>query len=189
MMAARHQGRYRSLERGEPTSSSTAEAVPPERVSVDVRMRKARRADYDVLWQATLQTVWDDIPEEERPHLDRGKWEAHFRKRIEPYMEGNRTEKWIAESPDGELLGYLILGDSGFLTPETHGFIYDIWVVPGHRGEGLGKFLVAWASEWARKKGHRKIKLEVAESNARARHVYESLGFRAERRYMGKSLE
>jgi len=25
--------------------------------------------------------------------------------------------------------------------------------------------------------------------NARARHVYESLGFHAERRYMGKSLE
>src|SRR6266511_410783 len=76
-----------------------------------------------------------------------------------------------------------------FLTPETHAFIYDIWVVPEHRGKGVGKALVEWAGEWARKRGHRKIKLEVAETNARARHVYESLGFRAERRYMGRILD
>ncbi len=152
-------------------------------------MRPARRGDYDVLWKATLQTVWDDVPEEERTRLDRTAWEAHFRKKIEPYLEGNRTEKWIAESPEREIVGYLILGESGFLTPETHGFIYDIWVAPDHRGKGIGKFLVDWASEWARRRGYRKIKLEVAETNARARHLYESVGYRAERRYMGKSLE
>src|SRR2546430_6058444 len=60
---------------------------------------------------------------------------------------------------------------------------------PDHRGKGVGKALVEWASEWARERGHRKIKLEVGEGNDRARHVYESLGFRAERRYMGKRSE
>src|SRR6267143_766692 len=160
-----------------------------ERPTVDVRMRRGRRGDAAIIWEATLQTAWDAIPENERTRLDRGKWEAHFRKKIEPYVDGDRTEKWIAETPDGDLLGYLILGESGFLTPEIHGFIYDIWVVPDRRGKGVGKFLVGWASDWARKRGHRKIKLEVSETNARARHVYESLGFRAERRYMGKPLE
>lgn len=164
-------------------------SVRKEGLLVDVRMRPGRRPDYAVIWAATLQTVWDDIPDDEHARLDRGKWEAHFRKRIAPYIEGDRTEKWIAETPDGELLGYLILGQSGFLTPETYGFVYDIWVVPAHRGKGVGKFLVEWASEWARRKGHRKLKLEVSETNVRARHVYESLGFRAERRYMGRSLE
>ena len=53
----------------------------------------------------------------------------------------------------------------------------------------MGKFLVEWAGDWARQRGYRKIKLEVSETNARARHVYESLGFRAERRYMGKPLD
>ena len=157
--------------------------------ALDVRMRPARRKDYAVIWEATLQTVWDDVPEDERTRLDRRKWESHFRKKIEPYIEGDRTEKWIAENPDRELLGYVIVGESGFLTPETHGFIYDIWVVPAHRGKGVGKFLVEWAVDWARRRGHRKIKLEVSEMNARARHVYESLGFHVERRYMGKSLE
>ncbi len=157
--------------------------------TVELRMRRARASEYPILWGATLQTAWDDLPEDERKRLDRRRWEAHFRKKIEPYFEGNRTEKYMAEGASGEFLGYLVLGESGFLTPETHAFIYDIWVVPEHRGKGVGKSLVEWAGEWARKRGHRKIKLEVAETNARARHVYESLGFRVERRYMGRILE
>ena len=69
-----------------------------------------------------------------------------------------------------------------------HAFLYDIWVAPDHRGKGIGQALVEWAGDWARRRGHRKIKLEVGEGNGRARHVYEKLGFIAERRYMGKPL-
>src|SRR5204863_370335 len=82
-------------------------------------MRRARRADLALIWPATLQTVWDDLPEDERAGLDRQTWENHFRKKIEAFVEGNRTERWIAEGPSGETLGYVILGESGFLTPET----------------------------------------------------------------------
>lgn len=152
-------------------------------------MRRARRGDLTIIWPATLQTVWDDLPRDEKMQLDRGEWEKHFRKKIEAFVEGDRTERWIAEGPAGELLGYLIVGETGFLTPETYAFLYDIWVAPDHRGKGIGKALVDWAAEWARSRGHRKIKLEVGEGNERARHVYESLGFLPERRYMGKPLE
>jgi len=155
---------------------------------IDLRMRPARRADLAIIWPATLQTVWDDLPEDERARLDRRVWEAHFREKIEPFVIGDRTEKWMAEGPSGEILGYMILGESGFLTPENHAFLYDIWVAPDRRGQGIGKALIEWAGTWARERGHKKIKLEVGEGNERARHVYESLGFRAERRYMGKPL-
>ncbi|MGI0149288.1 MAG: GNAT family N-acetyltransferase, partial [Thermoplasmata archaeon] len=64
----------------------------------------------------------------------------------------------------------------------------DIWVAPDHRGKAIGHALLGWVEDWARKRGYHKVKLEVSESNARARHLYESLGFRAERRYMGKPL-
>jgi GNAT superfamily N-acetyltransferase len=168
---------------------SPGKSVAKRGSTVDVQMRRARRADDEIMWRATLQTVWDDIPADEQARLNREKWETHFRKKIEPYMTGDRTERWIAETAAHELLGYLILGESGFMTPEAQGFIYDVWVTPTRRGEGIGKFLVEWASDWARQRGYRKIKLEVSEMNARARHVYESLGFRPERRYMGKLLE
>lgn len=151
-------------------------------------MRRARRGDLAVIWPATLQTVWDDLPPDERARLDRAEWERYFRKKVEAFVEGNRTERWIAEGPSGEVLGYVILGETGFLTAEMHAFLYDIWVAPASRGQGIGKALVEWAAEWARSRGHRKIKLEVGEGNARARHVYEALGFRPERRYMAKPL-
>ncbi len=151
-------------------------------------MRRGRRSDFKTIWTATLQTVWDDLPEDERSRLDRGTWERDFRRKIGPYIEGGRTEAWVAEDEAGELLGYLLLGESGWLTPEPHAFIYDVWVVPQHRGRGIGKSLVTWAAEWARSKGYRKIKLEVADSNARARHVYDVSGFQPERHYLGKIL-
>ncbi len=151
-------------------------------------MRRGRKTDLKTIWAATLQTVWDDLPEDERTRLDRAAWERDFRRKISPYVEGGRTEAWVAEDASGGLLGYLLLGESGWLTPEPHGFIYDVWVAPEHRGKGIGKGLVSWAADWARARGYRKIKLEVADSNARARHVYEELGFRPERHYLGKPL-
>jgi len=153
-------------------------------------MRRARRADLRTIWPATLETVWDHLPPDERARLDRGDWEKHFRKRIESHIEGDRTEAWIAESPAGEFLGYVILGPGGgFLTPETQGFIWDVWVAPAHRRKGVGRFLIGWAIDWARRRGYRKIKLEVSESNVIARRLYEAMGFRAERQYMGRTLE
>lgn len=162
--------------------------LPTDGERVELRMRRGRRGDLATIWAATLQTVWDDLPADERARLDRKAWEKDFRRKLTPYVEGGRTETWIAEDVAGAFLGYLLLGESGWLTPEPHGFIYDVWVAPEHRGKGVGKGLVSWAADWAKSKGYHKIKLEVADSNARARHVYEELGFRPERHYMGKVL-
>ncbi len=151
-------------------------------------MRRGRRGDVKTVWAATLQTVWDDLPADEKARLDRAVWEKDFRRKLVPYVEGGRTETWIAEDAAGAFLGYLLLGESGWLTPEPHGFVFDVWVAPEHRGQGIGKDLMEWAVGWARSKGYHKIKLEVADPNGRARHIYEELGFRYERHYMGKDL-
>lgn len=156
---------------------------------MDIRMRRGRKADFKTIWAATVQTVWDDLPEDERARFDRASWEREFRHKLMPYVEGGRTEAWVAEDETGVFVGYLLLGaGGGFLTAEAHGFIFDVWVAPEHRGKGVGKHLVSWAADWARSKGYRKIKLEVAETNTHARHLYEELGFRYERHYMGKIL-
>ncbi len=157
---------------------------------MEIRMRRARRADFKIIWPATLQTVWDHTPPDERARLSHETWEKHFRKRIESYIDGDRTEAWVAEDPAGAFLGYLIVGPGGgFLTPEMHGFVWDVWVAPEHRGKGVGKFLIQWAVDWARRQGYGKLKLEVAESNVSARQLYEEMGFRPERQHMGRVLE
>src|SRR2546426_3849524 len=101
-----------------PTSSFSARPCREMGLTVDVHMRRAQRADDDTMWRATLQTVWDDIPEDERARLDRGKWEAHFRRKIEPYMAGGPTERGSAGAAGHEVLGYLILGGSGCPEPQ-----------------------------------------------------------------------
>src|SRR5256712_10770707 len=68
-------------------------------LTLDVHMRRARRGDYEGLWRGTPQPVWDDIPSGGRARPNLGKWEAHFRKKLEPYKPGGRTG---ARSPEAE---------------------------------------------------------------------------------------
>lgn len=55
--------------------------------------------------------------------------------------------------------------------------IHDIAVLPEQRGRGVGQKLLAAVEQKARQLGCCKLTLEVQESNARARHVYQCAGF------------
>lgn len=57
------------------------------------------------------------------------------------------------------------------------GAIQNVGVVPGCRGRGLGRLLVAQALEGFRLAGLRRAYLEVTAENARAVRLYRSLGF------------
>jgi ribosomal protein S18 acetylase RimI-like enzyme len=57
-------------------------------------------------------------------------------------------------------------------------YLYSLWLDPDARGHGLARPLVAAAVDWARGQRARMVTLRVAEDNAVARGVYESLGFR-----------
>jgi ribosomal protein S18 acetylase RimI-like enzyme len=52
-----------------------------------------------------------------------------------------------------------------------------MWVAPEHRGKGVGRRLTEAIVEWARGADADEVTLWVVESNAPARHVYESCGF------------
>jgi RimJ/RimL family protein N-acetyltransferase len=56
-------------------------------------------------------------------------------------------------------------------------YLYSLWLDPDARGHGLARPLVAAALDWARRQRARRVTLRVAEDNAVARSVYESLGF------------
>ncbi len=55
--------------------------------------------------------------------------------------------------------------------------LYSMWVEPSARRAGVGRALVEAASAWARAAGARRLVLQVAQGNAGARRLYESLGF------------
>lgn len=102
-----------------------------------------------------------------------------FRDKINQLSDDN-GELYIVLDDDGELKGHLILEPLG-LQAVRHVVGLTIVIHPGHTGHGLGRKLMEYAIEWARQSSHvEKIELRVRSTNARARNLYESLGFRVE---------
>jgi ribosomal protein S18 acetylase RimI-like enzyme len=56
--------------------------------------------------------------------------------------------------------------------------VHDLAVLPGSRGKGIGRALLAAAEERALARGCAKLTLEVREDNTRARALYRECGFR-----------
>ncbi len=55
--------------------------------------------------------------------------------------------------------------------------IHDLAVVPGYRGEGIGRALLDAVEAHAKDRGCCKLTLEVQDDNQRARRVYDRFGF------------
>lgn len=72
----------------------------------------------------------------------------------------------------GELIGYAVLW---FAAGEAE--LGDLAVHPDARGRGLGRWLLHGALAEAARQGAAEVYLEVRESNAAARRLYERAGF------------
>lgn len=79
-----------------------------------------------------------------------------------------------AEREPGAVAGYVVLWR---VSDEVH--LLDLAVAPQLRGQGIGRLLAARVLEEAVACGARIVTLEVADDNAPARRLYESLGFAA----------
>jgi GNAT superfamily N-acetyltransferase len=55
--------------------------------------------------------------------------------------------------------------------------VHDLAVLPTHRGQGVGRMLLAAVERRARELGCCKLTLEVLENNATARRLYAAVGF------------
>ncbi|WP_236021534.1 ribosomal protein S18-alanine N-acetyltransferase [Geomesophilobacter sediminis] len=78
----------------------------------------------------------------------------------------------VAESPDGEVLGYLC--------PKVvldEGEILDVAVAESARGKGIGRLLVEHALSWCRERGAAVVLLEVRVGNDSAIELYRRMGF------------
>jgi GNAT superfamily N-acetyltransferase len=97
---------------------------------------------------------------------------------LEPLLADPRLgEVWLAEE-SGATLGYGVLCFGWSL--EFHGkdaFVDEIFLVPGSRGTGLGRRLLAHLEARARERGVATLHLEVERENRRALEIYRVAGF------------
>ena len=82
----------------------------------------------------------------------------------------------VAEEPEsGALVGYVTMD----LDPETRiGWIHNLAVDAGLRGQGLGRKLIEHALDRFRAGGMTVAKIETLEQNEIGRHLYPALGFK-----------
>ncbi|SMO82599.1 GNAT family N-acetyltransferase [Melghirimyces algeriensis] len=80
---------------------------------------------------------------------------------------------------DGKIAGSAQLkrGSKGI---SHHTAQFRTWLTPGYRGMGLGKKLMEYTINWAKKHGIEKINLDVWDTNDRAIRLYRKYGFRVE---------
>lgn len=109
------------------------------------------------------------------------------RQAFEAALKERHARFRVARTPDGQLIGYVI---AWFVVDE--GEIANLAVVPTARRRGVARALLAEIIAEARASGIARLFLEVRESNAAARALYASRGFKpiARRaRYYRKPVE
>ena len=84
----------------------------------------------------------------------------------------------------GDMIGTVMAGYDGH-----RGWIYSIAVAAGHRKNGLGSALLAFAEERLAERGCPKINLQIMEGNEAVEAFYHANGYTTEQRIsMGKAL-
>jgi ribosomal protein S18 acetylase RimI-like enzyme len=95
--------------------------------------------------------------------------------RAAPLLEsGEVTVLFAGEGPDG--FAELRFRPSLY-TGALDAYLEELYVVPKHRGRGLGRALLESAMEHARERGAAHIDLGTSEDDIAARALYESAGF------------
>jgi ribosomal protein S18 acetylase RimI-like enzyme len=83
----------------------------------------------------------------------------------------------MAETPDGDPVGFLWLALERQPGAGGGAWIYDIEIMPERRGRGFGRALLAAAESEAAAHGVDSVGLNVFGSNLIARNLYESAGY------------
>jgi ribosomal protein S18 acetylase RimI-like enzyme len=152
-----------------------------------VTIRPARSGDRDwILSQAPRLHEFGPPPWRPRDVMDRAVTAS-----IDEGLTAPAPDQtvFVAEGAAHELLGFVHLhAATDFHTGERHGHVSDIVVAPAAEGRGVGAALMAAAEDWARAHGFRLLSLHVFGENARARALYERLGYRLDIVKMIKTL-
>jgi GNAT superfamily N-acetyltransferase len=105
-----------------------------------------------------------------------------------PRVLGDAASALYAIEDDGSRVGHLWVGERE-LQERRVLWIWDVFVDEAYRGRGLGRSAMQLAEDEARRRGLRRVELNVFGGNEVARNLYRSIGYREWAVAMGKDLE
>ena len=101
----------------------------------------------------------------------------------------DQTLLWWIQTENLQKIGCLWMGKAiDPLTNDYYSQIFLLFVMPKHRSQGIGTFLLQKAQKWAKEKGDRKIGLQVLAQNQIAINLYHKSGFVTDSLLMSKHL-
>lgn len=90
-------------------------------------------------------------------------------------------EVLLVAEEGGQLLGLIhVKTVVDYFSQQPIAHVSDVVVAASAEGRGIGKALMNVAEDWARGRGYAMVQLHVLVDNARARSMYERLGYSAE---------
>ena len=110
---------------------------------------------------------------------------THFRRlfaRAYEYVLRGEAAIFLAEHPQDGIVGQVFVQYESNRPELADGneraYVYSFRVKPAHRGQGIGTRLMETVENDLRARGFRRVTLNVAKDNPRARQLYERLGYR-----------
>lgn len=92
-------------------------------------------------------------------------------------QHNQKTMVLIAQTEQGELLGFATVSDSKHFTGQPQAYIGELATSDSAEGRGVGRALVAACEQWARDRGYTLLVLSTGAGNSRALRFYHHLGF------------
>lgn len=138
-----------------------------------------------MLMECRMRVLAEVFSDSEQPD-----WEA-IRKNNEDYYketlsDGTHTACFAVNEDDGKIIGCGgICYQKEMPSPDnltgTNGYLMNIYTLPEYRGHGVGRRIVEFLIDDAKKRRTEKIYLESAKD---AKHLYEEIGFSDMQDYM-----
>jgi GNAT superfamily N-acetyltransferase len=88
-----------------------------------------------------------------------------------------RDHRFLIAEADGTALGWMHAALNDHLDTDTCVVIEGLVVERTHRGQGIGKLLLAQAEEWAKASGCSIVRLRSTSTRTKAHRFYEHLGY------------
>lgn len=160
---------------------------------MEVTIRRARDDDY-----AELSELWGQLD-----RLHARLFPAFFRSPPRPRPKGDlrsalrsddRATLVATLGPGGRIVGAVQLHlyqvtQQPMMRSARRAYIEDLIVDVGHRGDGIGRKLMAFAQTWARARGACQLVLTVWDGNDQALEFYRTIGYRPINRVLVRDLD
>jgi ribosomal protein S18 acetylase RimI-like enzyme len=155
---------------------------------MSVTLRPMDAAEFAAWTEPSISNYADDLARSHGAARDAALSvaRAQFAHMLSDGLDTPHTWLFVIVDEAGVDAGTLWLGANPQF--EDTGFVYDILIDEGRRGEGLGRAAMQLAEDVLDHAGYAKIQLSVFGFNDGARRLYESLGYDEVARTMTKSL-